>query len=288
MILQNGSQQLLHNLTNANPIAKEALSRTPRHLVERAQIVLLMSEMGESIGYLLFSHDKEPEAHLANALYGLWIDPIFDQPYGKVLGDLIRSLRLSAVLVRSDDAQNIKEFLHYPLEYYHLAQAYRVNPTGDNLSLDKGESRPASSNRSSSTPGSIDIPLLVDPNRLERIYRLTEGNKTLATVEVYEGDDPSYRYLYPSVAPQLRRQGYGLEGVTAVADLLYKKGITCYLPIDPTDDAARRFAQQAPFSSAFDYLRVTPRFHLPPYPVPEEEPLVPRRRRRKNANSDEV
>lgn len=282
MILQNGSPSLLSSLTDANPDARAALATIPTALVQRADIVMLMSEMGEPIGFALLAKENETDQRLSDALFGLWLDERVEESYGKVLSNLLRSLRLSSYLIRSDDTLNIKELLHYPIEYIHLHQVYRVVGPEESAPLDKGSSLPASSNRASSTPGTLGTPLVVDGAKLDQVLRLCYGSKTVATVEVYESNDPKIRYLFPSVAPGQRREGFGREMVGAAADLLHKKGITSLLPIDPTDDAARRFAQHDLFESVYDFMRVTPRFHLPPYPVPEEVIPTVRRRRRKS------
>lgn len=272
MQLKPSNLSYIEKFAETRPSANAALSMVPPTALRLAQGFLLLSDMGDEIGFFLSSPFQTTDPDYANALLAVWVDEEAGEEYHRLLANIMRSLRLSSTLVRSDDTRNIKALLHFCLEYHHVVQVYALpSDLSDDEEAEPLTFAEAVGNipKDYLTPADPDMAvgaLLFNLEDVDRIYALSSGKSVLAYVATLHGGESGSRFIFPAVKGRHRRSGYGSIALARGAAMVRQNGLTPLVGVKPAYEAARRFIEYNRLTPLYDYLRVEPRFHLVPLP----------------------
>ncbi len=231
----------------------------------------IMSDRGEKLGYCVVS-EKSDSADLSRVLVEIGTRDKNSATMQKLLPNIIRSFKVDSLLVRSDDNELLRTLVHYPLDYYHVFQVYKlIDASQEKVDPEdlKLTQTPNSGLFGLSEESDFDIfqPLIFSKKKIFREYSLFNGRVKIGAAVVTDfGEKDTEKAVFPVIKREFRREGYGSALVAMLARELSDQGMTAYAVVKPEDEIGAHFLSFASAEPAFDLLRGRPKFHERPLP----------------------
>ena len=263
--------RLRRSISNAGRV----ISGLPSFPTSDTQAAIIKKLNGEKVGYVTFC---TPNSQLGRPgglmeLGLLEADPRWNMI--RLLPNLMRSLKLNTVYVSSDNLGFLRTLFHFPFNFYHVFQTFRVN-SNSSLPTDGIKVRQVNSFQPrllgcTHEKETFGTPLYNKVEVQDR-YAFRDKDGFIGYVASHSfGADSKQRALFPSVLHQRRRNGLGSAMICLAAKEERKKKREPILIFEPEDAVSARLANRVEAEHSFDLLEIRPSLHLSPVKMVEAE-----------------
>lgn len=267
MFLAKVSEKDMNNWLEKNKSERSSVLDVVPCLPDHCTAYFIANDEGRKAGLLLVTGTVS-DYRYSNMLVLARMIPEEEKNLPRLIPNIMRSLRVDKLLVRSDDCHAMTIMAHFTFEHYHLLQIYEIENLVDapveKVQLVKTDKQTDYRKFTGKHDFDVFTADIFDEKLDYDIYEATSGRRKLGVVITQVSPTLNLTKIFPVIRQTARREKWGTAVTLKIADIIRADGATPALVIRPENEVAVNFVNYMRGTPVFDLVCIKPMFHIRP------------------------